>query len=82
MAIKQYANEHPKFNMFEKYKADRDSLTKNVEVTGIPNNQKSDENKSTKVNLDTARALSGNPILTKEELNTIKETTKDKEKII
>tara|TARA_B100000497_G_C7548089_1_gene331382 strand:+ start:89 stop:337 length:249 start_codon:yes stop_codon:yes gene_type:complete len=82
MAIKQYANEHPKFNMFEKYKADRDSLTKNVEVTGMPNKQKNGENKSTKVNLDTARALSGNPILTKEELNTIKETTKDKEKII
>jgi len=48
----------------------------------MPNKQKSGENKSTKVNLDTARALSGNPILTKEELNTIKETTKDKEKII
>ena len=23
---KKYANEHPKFNMFDKYKADKDSL--------------------------------------------------------
>ena len=32
---KKYANEHPKFNMFDKYKADKDSLTKNIKVADI-----------------------------------------------
>jgi hypothetical protein len=80
---KKYTNEHPKFSMFEKYKADKDSLTKNVKVAEITDKDISlSKSKGfSKLDLKTAKMLSGNPTLTQEELDSLKKQSKDTEKI-
>ena len=80
---KKYTNEHPKFSMFEKYKADKDSLTKNVKVAEITDKDISlSKSKGfSKLDLETAKMLSGNPTLTQEELNQLKKAAKDKNKV-
>ena len=80
---KKYTNEHPKFSMFEKYKADKDSLTKNVKVAEITDKDVSlSKSKGfSKLDLETAKMLSGNPTLTQEELDSLKKQSKDTEKI-
>ena len=76
---KKYTNEHPKFSMFEKYKADKDSLTKNVKVAEVTGKDISlSKSKGfSKLDLETAKMLSGNPTLTQEELDSLKKQSKD-----
>jgi len=81
MDIKKYANEHGKFNQFDKYsnifkKAKEEKPV--FKVTSLPGQE---EEKSSTLNLETAKAISGNPSLTREELKSLKETTKDKQEI-
>ena len=77
---KQYNNEHPKFNLFDKYKSKKADVMKVVDIS-----QKDiDLSKAkgfSKVDLDTAKMLSGNPTLTQEELKQLKEAAKNKEDI-
>ena len=81
MAIKQYANEHPKFNMFEKYKADKDSLVgARADISGKDVDASKMRGFSS-VDLDTARMISNNPTLTAEELKQLKKTAKERKEI-
>ena len=81
MAIKQYANEHPKFNMFEKYKADKDSLVgARADISGKDVDASKMRGFSS-VDLDTARMISNNPTLTAEELKQLKKAAKEKKEI-
>jgi serine phosphatase RsbU (regulator of sigma subunit) len=81
MAIKQYANEHPKFNMFEKYKADKDSLVgARADISGKDVDASKMKGFSS-VDLDTARMISNNPTLTAEELKQLKKTAKERKEI-
>ena len=78
---KKYANEHPKFNMFDKYKADKDSLVgARADISG----KDIDASKMkgfNSVDLDTAQMLSNNPTLTQEELTQLKKAAKEKKKL-
>ena len=76
---KKYTNEHPKFSMFEKYKADKNSLTKNVKVAEVTDKDISlSKSKGfSKLDLETAKMLSGNPTLTQKELDSLKKQSKD-----
>ena len=81
MDIKKYTNEHGKFNQFDKYSNifKKEKEEKPVfKVTNLPGQE---EKKPSVLNLETAKALSGNPSLTKDELKSFKETTKDKQEI-
>ena len=73
-------NEHGKFNQFDKYKAKKADVMKVADIS-----QKDiDLSKSrgySKIDLDTAKMLSGNPTLTQEELKQLKEAAKNKEDI-
>jgi len=81
MAIKQYANEHPKFNMFEKYKADKDSLVgARADISGKDVDASKMRGFSS-VDLDTARMISNNPTLTAEELKQLKKAAKERKEI-
>jgi len=81
MAIKQYANEHPKFNMFEKYKADKDSLVgARADISGKDVDASKMKGFSS-VDLDTARMISNNPTLTAEELKQLKKEAKERKEI-
>ena len=78
---KKYANEHPKFNMFDKYKADKDSLIgaradisqKDIDLSKSKGGQT--------LTLETAKMLSNNPTLTQKELNQLKKAAKEKTKL-
>ena len=75
---KKYANEHPKFNMFDKYKADKDSL---VGARADISQKDIDLSKSrgySEIDLNTAKILSGKPTLTRDELKQLKEAAKNK----
>ena len=78
---KKYANEHPKFNMFDKYKSDKDSLVgARADISG----KDIDASKMkgfNSVDLDTAQMLSNNPTLTQEELTQLKKAAKEKKKL-
>ena len=85
MDIKKYTNEHGKFNQFDKYsnifkkeKEEKPTL-KFTNLSG--QDAMSEEKKSSTLDLETAKTLSGNPSLTREELKSFKETTKDKQEI-
>ena len=57
---KKYANEHPKFNMFDKYKADKDSLVgARADISGKDIDASKMRGFSS-VDLDTARMISNN----------------------
>ena len=80
MAIKQYTNEHPKFTMFDKYKEDKKSLVD----SGIADISQKDISLSqkrgfSKLDLDTAKMLSGNDSLTQDELDQLKKSAKEKQ---
>ena len=79
---KKYTNEHPKYTMFDKYKADKESLTKNykADISEMDINASSMKGYSS-VDLDTAKMLSNNPTLTNEELKALKKAAKDKKKL-
>ena len=81
MDIKKYTNEHGKFNQFDKYSNifKKEKEEKPVfKVTSLPGQE---EKKPSALNLETAKVISGNPSLTKDELKSFKETTKDKQEI-
>ena len=81
MAIKQYTNEHPKFTMFDKYKADKDSLVgARADISGKDIDASKMRGFSS-VDLDTARMISNNPTLTAEELKQLKKAAKEKKEI-
>ena len=69
-------NEHGKFNKFDKYKAKQE-----VKPILKVSNLSGEEKKSTTLDLETAKTISGNPSLTQEELKLFKQTTKDKQEI-
>ena len=78
---KKYTNEHPKFNMFDKYKADKDSLVgARADISGKDINNSKMRGFSS-VDLDTARMISNNPTLTQEELKQLKKAAKEKKEI-
>ena len=78
---KKYANEHPKFNMFDKYKADKDSLVgARADISGKDIDASKMRGFSS-VDLDTARMISNNPTLTAEELKQLKKLVIDNELI-
>ena len=85
MDIKKYTNEHGKFNQFNKYSNifKKENEEKPVfKVTNLPGQEAmSGEKKSSTLDLETAKTLSGNPSLTREELKSFKQTTKDKQEI-
>ena len=77
---KSALNEHGKFNKFDKYKAKKADVMTVADIS-----QKDiDLSKSkgySKIDLDTAKMLSGNPTLTQKELTQLKETAKNKKDI-
>ena len=78
---KKYANEHPKFNMFDKYKTDKDSL---VGARADISQKDIDLSKSKggrTLDLETAKMLSNNPTLTQKELDELKKAAKEKKKL-
>ena len=78
---KKYANEHPKFNMFDRYKADKDSLVgARADISGKDVDASKMRGYSA-VNLETAKELSMNPTLTEAELTNLKKAVKDKKKL-
>ena len=78
---KKYTNEHPKFNMFDKYKADKDSLVgARADISGKDVDASKMRGYSS-VDLDTARMISNNPTLTQEELKQLKKAAKERKEI-
>ena len=69
-------NEHGKFNKFDKYKA-KQEIKPILKVSNLSGEEK----KSSTLDLETAKTISGNPSLTQEELKLFKQTTKDKQEI-
>ena len=77
---KQYNNEHPKFNLFDKYKSKKADVMKVADISQKDIDLSKAKGFST-VDLETAKMLSGNPTLTQDELNALKKASKDKEKL-
>ena len=77
---KSALNEHGKFNKFDKYKAKKADVMKVADIS-----QKDiDLSKSkggSKLDLETAKMLSGNPTLTQEELTQLKKAAKANEEV-
>ena len=78
---KKYANEHPKFNMFDKYKADKDSLVGARADISQKDIDLSRSKGGRTLDLETAKMLSNNPTLTAEELKQLKKAAKEKKKL-
>jgi len=76
---KKYTNEHPKFTMFEKYKADKDSLIDATADISKKDISLSKKRGFSKLDLDTAKMLSGNDSLTQDELDQLKKSAKEKQ---
>ena len=74
---KKYANEHPKFNMFDKYKAKKADVMKVADISKKDIDASKMKGYST-VDLETARMISNNPTLTQEELKELKKAAKEK----
>ena len=78
---RKIANEHPKFaDLAETFKKHKDEVVEKVKMADI--SQKDIDNTRlkgySKVDLDTARMMSGNDSLTKEELSKLKKALKEK----
>ena len=78
---KNYANEHPKFNMFDKYKADKNSLVGARADISQKDIDLSRSKGGRTLDLETARMISNNPTLTAEELKQLKKAAKEKKEI-
>ena len=76
---KDVLNEHAKFNKFDKYKQ-KPEIMRMVDISAMDIDVSKARGYS-KVDLDTARMLSGNPTLTQNELNQLKKASKAKEDI-
>ena len=78
---KKYTNEHPKFNMFDKYKADKDSLVGARADISQKDIDLSKSKSGPTLDLETAKMLSNNPTLTQKELDELKKAAKEKKEI-
>ena len=76
---KDVLNEHAKFNKFDKYKQ-KPEIMQMADIFAMDIDVSKARGYS-KVDLDTARTLSGNPTLTQNELNQLKKASKAKEDI-
>jgi len=76
---KDVLNEHAKFNKFDKYKQ-KPEIMQMADISAMDIDVSKARGYS-KVDLDTARMLSGNPTLTQNELNQLKKASKAKEDI-
>jgi len=78
---KDVLNEHAKFSKFDKYKAEqKPDVMKMADISKMDIDVSKAKGYS-KVDLDTARMLSGNPTLTQDELVLLKKSAKEKKKV-
>ena len=78
---KDVLNEHAKFSKFDKYKAEqKPGVIKMADISKMDIDVSKAKGYS-RVDLDTAKMLSGNPTLTQDELEQLKKVAKDKEKV-
>ena len=81
---KKFTNEHGKYSQFDKYKS-KVILEKAEPILKADISQKDiDLSKSkagSKLDLETARTLSGNPTLTQKELDLLKKSAKEKKEV-
>ena len=81
---KKFTNEHGKYNEFDKYKSKvilekaDPVLTADISRTDI---DLSKARGYSKLDLETAKTLSGNPTLTQKELELLKKSAKEKKKV-
>jgi|TARA_B100000959_G_C14438185_1_gene401536 hypothetical protein len=78
---KNVLNEHSKFNKFDKYKAEQKPDVMKVADISKKDIDVSKARGYSKVDLDTAKILSGNPTLTQDELDQLKKAAKDDKKL-
>ena len=78
---KDVLNEHAKFSKFDKYKAEQRPNVMKVADISQRDIDLSKAKGYSKLDLDTARTLSGNPTLTQNELNQLKKAAKDKQEL-
>ena len=78
---KDVLNEHAKFSKFDKYKAEQKPDVMKVADISQRDIDLSDKRGYSKLDLDTARTLSGNPTLTQKELEQLKKAAKDKQEL-
>ena len=78
---KDVLNEHAKFNKFDKYKAEQKPDVMKVADISQRDIDLSDKKGYSKLDLSTARTLSGNPTLTQKELEQLKKAAKDKQEL-
>ena len=78
---KNVLNEHAKFSKFDKYKAEQKPDVMKVADISQRDIDLSDKRGYSKLDLDTARTLSGNPTLTQKELEQLKKAAKDKQEL-
>jgi len=78
---KNVLNEHAKFSKFDKYKAEQKPDVMKVADISQRDINLSDKRGYSKLDLDTARTLSGNPTLTQKELEQLKKAAKDKQEL-
>tara|TARA_R110000744_G_scaffold338640_1_gene443868 strand:+ start:335 stop:613 length:279 start_codon:yes stop_codon:yes gene_type:complete len=78
---KNVLNEHAKFNKFDKYKAGQKPDVMKVADISKMDIDISKAKGYSKVDLSTARMLSGNPTLTQKELEQLKKAAKDDQKL-
>ena len=78
---KNVLNEHAKFSKFDKYKAEQKPDVMKVADISKMDIDISKARGYSKVDLATARTLSGNPTLTQEELEQLKKVAKDKQEL-
>ena len=74
---KNVLNEHSKFSKFDKYKSKKADVMKVADISKMDIDISKAKGYS-KVDLSTARMLSGNPTLTQKELEQLKKASKDK----
>jgi len=78
---KDVLNEHAKFSKFDRYKAEQKPDVMKVADISQRDINLSDKRGYSKLDLDTARTLSGNPTLTQNELEQLKKAAKDKQEL-
>ena len=77
---KDVLNEHAKFSKFDKYKSKKADVMKVADISKMDIDISKAKGYS-KVDLSTARMLSGNPTLTQKELEQLKKAAKDDQKL-
>ena len=77
---KNVLNEHAKFSKFDKYKSKKPDVMKVADISKMDIDISKAKGYS-KVDLSTARMLSGNPTLTQKELEQLKKAAEDDQKL-